>query len=541
MLLRTLVGFACVLVGFVLPVSAQVPPPCTPEGYVVGYFNGVNNTKRQARKAVVLLKNNYGATYQEQPIVYEEFYNPTDGLLQDVAETFAQKEAESPEIRGRWELIWEIIRGGTTVTTRAVAANPLLRPVLEKLKDDVIFLIQDHTEELIEAALPEPVVERHVGRMNELLSERRKVLAIAHSQGNLFLNAVYDRVHPTLATESLKTVHIATPSATVRPLGGPYTTANIDLIIQAVRLVLASTLEPNVDLPPAAIGEDGLGHSFALVYMNPSYDALPVVKGDIDNQLASLDDPPCSPPPPSGFTTSLPAALAGVRVQDNNCSGPVSSATFGTMSFNASGTVTGSGCFESVEFPATSLYNFSQEPGGFSLRLIHPAGGRIEFLLARIPGQPHLLVDVDWPGTRESLETSLSGPLPINVRSRMLGWVNLVAGQPCTARFTEFGSSMVVEGAHIEAGAGSISVIRGAEVIATATVSDLLDGDLRLVESNIIESRFGRGHFAASNRLDAPRSLQVGLFDEANLPILQFSASLVLPSGTVTAVSCSSL
>lgn len=71
-----------------------------------------------------------------------------------------------------------------------------------------------------------------IAQMRALLLERRKVLAVAHSQGNLFLNEVYDRVKPSLTAESLRTVHVAPASATVR---GPYVLNSKDLVIGASR------------------------------------------------------------------------------------------------------------------------------------------------------------------------------------------------------------------------------------------------------------------------------------------------------------------
>ena len=77
----------------------------------------------------------------------------------------------------------------------------------------------------------------------------RNVLVVAHSQGNVYLNAAYDAVKPHQKTDSLRTVEVATPTATVRDPQGGYLTSTTDLVIQAVALALLDVEPPNTDGP----------------------------------------------------------------------------------------------------------------------------------------------------------------------------------------------------------------------------------------------------------------------------------------------------
>lgn len=52
--------------------------------------------------------------------------------------------------------------------------------------------------------------------LDTLAVERRKILRVAHCQGNLFVNQAYVCVVPKLGKSSVAVVHIAPASPTVR-------------------------------------------------------------------------------------------------------------------------------------------------------------------------------------------------------------------------------------------------------------------------------------------------------------------------------------
>jgi hypothetical protein len=271
---------------------------------VVAFFNGVDTTFSQAvSEDIIPLKTIYGSQFNNEPVSYFTFYNPTDGYLRDLAEAFAQKQQESPEIANRWELFWDLVEGTTDIITLVLVENPALADPINSLKNAVLNEAQVQAETLISQANFQPVVDQFVSTITTFLTEQKKIMAVAHSQGNFFLNAVYDKVHPTLTTASFEVVQVATPTASVRPVGGPYTTSDKDLVIRAVSLVLGSTLPPNIS-GPLGPREDWRGHSFAGVYMNPSYNMLAQIKGFTDASMGALQ-PPNSQGSAGLFTVTL--------------------------------------------------------------------------------------------------------------------------------------------------------------------------------------------------------------------------------------------
>jgi len=259
-----------------LSYAADNPSPCG-SGYVIAFFNGVDNTFIQARESLIELRAIYGREYkkdnQSQFIYYRLFYNPTDHVIKDIAEAFKQKEQETPEIRERWELIWEGVSD----------KNPV-----DNL-DPVIDFAKILAEAIISNTNPQQWVDNFVDVITQLVTERKKILAVAHSQGNLFVNAVYDRVKPNLKSDSLKVVHVASATATKR---GEYTTSSSDVVIGAIRLTLSNTLEANVDVPYSDVKSyDWMGHGFLDVYMNKSLPLYNIIKDNMDIALKELQDP----------------------------------------------------------------------------------------------------------------------------------------------------------------------------------------------------------------------------------------------------------
>jgi hypothetical protein len=68
----------------------------------------------------------------------------------------------------------------------------------------------------------------HTARIDNWAMEGRKMLFVAHSQGNLFANAAYDYTKAIVGEKSVKVVHIA-PASVI--LNGPHTLVSKDIII----------------------------------------------------------------------------------------------------------------------------------------------------------------------------------------------------------------------------------------------------------------------------------------------------------------------
>jgi len=228
------------------------------------------------------------------PSVTHFFYTPTDGLTQDVVNAFAQRVQSSPGLTNRWELIWDTLDGGGgAISDLAIAENPSLNSLVSDLKTTFLNGVSSNVKNLNSNKEFQPAVDQFASALTTYYTQQKKTLVVAHSQGNVYLNAAYDAVKPQLKSDSLRTVEVATPTATVRDPQGRYVTSTTDLVIQALALTLGNVEPANTDGPIlAALSSDtGYGHKFVDIYMNPNYKLLPAIKALADSNLQTLQSP----------------------------------------------------------------------------------------------------------------------------------------------------------------------------------------------------------------------------------------------------------
>jgi hypothetical protein len=274
-----------------LPSSAQTPAGGA--GYVIAYINGLSTDPIGAQDGLDALSAIYGAQYNNQPVSYTLFYTPTDGLTQDVINAFAQRVASSPGLTDRWELIWDTLDGGGGISDLAIAENPSLSGLVSDLKTTFLNDVSSNVKNVNANKEFQPAVDQFASVLTTNYTQQKKTLVVAHSQGNVYLNAAYDAVKPQQKADSLRTVSVATPTAMVRDPQGRYVTSTTDLVIQAVALALGNVEPANTDGPIlAALSSDtGYGHKFVDIYMNPSYKLLPAIKALADSNLQALQSP----------------------------------------------------------------------------------------------------------------------------------------------------------------------------------------------------------------------------------------------------------
>ena len=277
------------------PLSSAAQNPDTSPGYVIVYINGLSTDPIGAQDGVDVLSANYGTQYNKQPVSYTLFYPPTDGLMQDVVNAFAQRVKSSPGLTDRWELIWDTLDGGGgAISDLAIAENPSLNSLVSDLKTTFLNGVSSNVKNVNANKEFQPAVDQFASALTTYYTQQKKTLVVAHSQGNVYLNAAYDAVKPQLKTDSLRTVAVATPAATVRDPQGRYVTSTTDLVIQAVVLALGNVEPANTDGPIlAALSSDtGYGHKFVDIYMDPSYKLLPAIKALADSNLQTLQSTP---------------------------------------------------------------------------------------------------------------------------------------------------------------------------------------------------------------------------------------------------------
>jgi hypothetical protein len=280
---------------------------CTPYGVLFGFFNGVKTTPEQAEFAKNIIRTKHGDTNDKgENISYEVFYNYTAGF-EDFVETFDQRLKEQEGVlQGKFELFFSALNGDGPWWSEIINAVSSFQSLLTAYSDTVRAKL---IASLTSLAANPPTLNNyaeHRLRIDNSVLEGKKMLFVAHSQGNLFVNAAYQYSITKLPISAVKVVHIAPASPT---LNGIHTLADLDLVINGLRLVgnvpPVTHNIPGYLLRPASPynnQKDALGHGLLEIYMNPLLAISSTVKNNINTALNSLITPPIQAS--AGFFTS---------------------------------------------------------------------------------------------------------------------------------------------------------------------------------------------------------------------------------------------
>ena len=274
---------------------------CKPGGYVIGFFNGVWNTSLQAWLGMTGLRDSFefgtSNKYKDEDLDWELFYNQSGGTLEDLAEVFTQRSRElDGALSNRWELFWEAISSSSSGSSLTERFTTTIRRVNSTLNDLIATLYSSLATETVDklaSSLSNPptgadYATQHT-RIKALALEKKKLLFVAHSQGNLFVNQAYDAALTVTDAESVKVVHIAPASPTTR---GNHILADVDIVINGLRAQGFLTIpESNVFLPLAHLLDDPSGHTLIGTYLAPNRATLGEVKRQITSALDSLETP----------------------------------------------------------------------------------------------------------------------------------------------------------------------------------------------------------------------------------------------------------
>lgn len=280
---------------------------CPQKGIALAFMNGVGNTIAQAASSQVQLEYIHGRqTSKNETITYFMLYNTTHGLLEDLAETYEQRLHEVL-LSGRYEYFFPMVHGGTGSLLLDRGLQVLLDPPLpfrELVESEVRVRTIAALNELrlkgrhLQPSAPTELdYANHRAMLDLWMSEGKKILLVAHSQGNLFANVAYrylwskaDRTKPVL----IRVVHIAPASVTVN---GDHTLADLDLVINGLRSF--GYVPPITDgipipfaRPPGTNGaKDFKGHGFQEIYLNPGLKISNSVKMQINTALNAITSP----------------------------------------------------------------------------------------------------------------------------------------------------------------------------------------------------------------------------------------------------------
>ncbi len=269
---------------------------CTDQGLSFIFFNGVQTTPDGADTAIQEFKRLHGTTAPTgEKILYEYMYNYSNGF-EDFVETFEQRLLEQDGLlEGRFELFFEALKGDgpwwSTIIDSVGEAFGIL--------DGLVDWFQAAAIQQLTTLLGNPPTQvnynEHKARLDNRIVEGKKLLLVAHSQGNLFVNAAYSYVRSKVPAESVKVVHIA-PASPI--LNGDHVLADLDLVINGLRpfgsVASITNFIPGYLLRPAGRNgkKDPLGHGLIEIYINQSLGISQSVRSYIDQALDDLVAPP---------------------------------------------------------------------------------------------------------------------------------------------------------------------------------------------------------------------------------------------------------
>lgn len=287
--------------------SATEPSLCEADGTTIFFFNGVLTSSREAGKhldAIQKTQGNKGPN--EEPIHYELAYNETEGI-KDFIEVFQQRVLEKKDIlNDRYELFFESLKGGGEWWNLYLNVFPSITKLEKEWRERVLVEIQSSLVKLMGNSTTLSDYAEHASRIDSEILKGRKLLFVAHSQGNLFANKAYDYAMGEIPSDAIGVIHVA-PASLI--LNGDYNLADKDKVMQMLDQLADGVPEPNVSIPgywsrPSGYNNDTdfLGHGFQEIYLNFALDTGNKLKQQINDALVSLQ--PYNAEASEGFFTA---------------------------------------------------------------------------------------------------------------------------------------------------------------------------------------------------------------------------------------------
>lgn len=280
---------------------------CKSESYVVGFFNGVWNTEAEAILATSALEKMIGSDIDGQRVEYETFYNHTGSSMnatwyQDISEVFIQRAEEiEPGFGENFEIFWSAISGdadgflakATSVLTTdlATATSELVAGLLSDMYTEISTESAAFLSNMVSNPPTQQDYQRHSTRIKTLALQGNKLLLVAHSQGNLFVNNAYNSALTVrnFSSENIGVVHIAPASSITN---GPHILADIDAVINGLRIFGLSTIpDITVNLPLSHLLEDPSRHKLIPTYLNTTLATYNQVNSSINSEIGRLIQP----------------------------------------------------------------------------------------------------------------------------------------------------------------------------------------------------------------------------------------------------------
>ena len=271
--------FYCLLISFfvgsMLLAETSHASICDEKETIIFFGNGIKSIKKDAFKSKEYIKKNLKTKLPPEEFELIEFdiaYNGTHTLPLDLLESSVQ--VLSGNISGFWRFFSKLV------------------PAPDWFSEKLIFLSSaiDYS-----ALVTTDSLRDHMAKYKAAIAEGKKVLLVAHSQGNLFGNQAYKLLTPG-EQSSFGMVSIANVDNNVlgnTTAGAKYTTLTDDKVISAlITLQLnlpTSPMNPNTE--NLAASEDAWGHLFVESYMVDGSVSQMQITEDILTTLGNLPEP----------------------------------------------------------------------------------------------------------------------------------------------------------------------------------------------------------------------------------------------------------
>lgn len=171
------------------------------------------------------------------------------------------------------------------------AVSGIAQETSETFTDALVQIVSEGLADIAENIVlaQNPAVQEHIDKYNQLLGECKRVVVVAHSQGNLYANVANLGIEPTLA-DGFGIVSVANPDNMVGNGTEPYTTLYKDLVIAAVEL-LYNSANPNVrNYGVLEIPDPFHGHDFVENYLDTSRPAKEKIINDLVGMIEQVQD-----------------------------------------------------------------------------------------------------------------------------------------------------------------------------------------------------------------------------------------------------------
>lgn len=274
----------------------------TADDYVVGYFNGVNNSEAITDISLAFLAKIYGKKHNDLTIKYEPFYNHTGSEVdsnvgQDLVEVFRQR-ADEIDATGALSNRLDIFHAMVTNDSNGLlddlfnvfgATGALTTGLMQDLYTDLSNEVLASVGELFYNPPSMSDYTIQSSRIASLSSQGSRMLYVAHSQGNLFANVAYDYTLglSNMSASNVGLVHVA--PATTRT-NGTHILADKDIVINSLRLT-GTVPENTVVIPISHLADDPSGHGFIDTYLQNTLDTRDKVISAYDHLLNTLEAP----------------------------------------------------------------------------------------------------------------------------------------------------------------------------------------------------------------------------------------------------------